>query len=327
MDSPYTLHSREVNPEDLVEAASALSQSQRDLSKSDIENILDKNPPYVSALLNLGIELDLIQESDGEYSASSSIALQLRQANRGSEKKDILRIQLHKYRPFITYVKNLLDGVDPRRAARRVGVFYQLGADDETIQNQFLKLADYTDIVSYDNDTIQFHFTTDILSSNYFSHLSGQLEDELVSRLFLENRLNEDIVVYLDTESFNELVAALRNFGSNPDDAVAAAGRAVETFQRNIGQDFGTGGVDYSGPNGIRELAQALGSDGLTRDRHQLAAEYIGEVRNHTGGHGIDSETEKYWTLSEEVAFGIILASIHYIRSTYRWVVDDQLVV
>lgn len=323
----HTLHSQVVDPVKLLDATGSLAQSQRSLSSEDLEDILDRGEIYIQSLLRLGMELNLIEQSDSGYDASSDIALQVRQANQESEKRELLAIQLQSYRPFIKFLKSLLDEVEPLIAARQVGVFYQLSPDEEIIRDQFLKLGEYAEIIGSSESNITFYFDRDILSQNYFQGLSNKLENGLVARLFLENRLDEDIITYIDERCFNQLVVALRNFGSDPNDAISATGRAIETFQRNLGSDFGTGNVDFSGPNGIRELAQAFGSDGLTKDRHQLAGEYLGEMRNNSGGHGIDADTNKHWSLTEEVAFGYILTAIHYIRSTYRWVVDEQLVV
>jgi hypothetical protein len=323
----YSLHAQVVDPPDLMEATNSLAQSQRDLDIGDLEDILDRNPSYVRSVVNLGEELGFILHQNGMYSAHPDMALQVRQANREQEKQDLLRLRLQRYRPFIKFIKNLLDGGDATQAARQVRVFYQLGSDDNVIKDQFVQLAGYAGILTADGSDLEYYFNADILSQNYFLGVAESLEDELVSRLFLENRLDEDIIAYMDDESFNELVVALRNFGSDPDDAVAAAGRASETFQRQIGADFGQGSIDYSGPNGVRQLAQSMGSESLTKDRHQLAGEYLGEVRNNSGGHGVDPDTGKHWSLTEEVAFGYILTAVHYIRSLYRWTADDQLVV
>lgn len=327
MSPSYTLHSRVVDPSDLVTATNALAQSQRDLTVDDVENLLEKGTPDVRALLNLGKEIQLIDQEDSRYTASSAIALQFRQANQDDERKDILRMQLQKHRPFITFIKNLIDGVEPDNAARQVGVFYQLGPDGDVIEDQFLELGEFCGILNRTGDGIEYNFDTEIISGSYFQGVAEMLEDELVARIFLDNRLDEDIVVYMDQENFNQLVAALRNFGSNPNDAISAAGRAIETFQRNLGSDYGSGSVDFTTQSGIRELAQALNSDDLIRDRHRLAAEYLGEVRNKSGGHGIDPTADEHWITNEEVAYSYILTGIHYIRSVYGWIVDDQLII
>jgi len=327
MSSSYTLHSRVVDPSDLVTTTNALAQSQRDLTVDDVEDLSELPTPDVRALLNIGKEIQLIEQEDSRYTASSDIALQFRQANQNDERKKLLRMQLQKYRPFITFIKNLIDGSEPGDAARQVGVFYQLGPDEDVIENQFLELGEYCGILNRDSEGIEYNFNTEIISRSYFQGVAEMLEDELVARIFLDNRLDEDIVVYMDQESFNQLVAALRNFGSDPSDAISAAGRAIETFQRNLGNDYGSGSVDFTTQSGIRELAQALNSDGLIKDRHRLAAEYLGEVRNKSGAHGIDPTTDERWITNEEVAYSNILTGIHYIRSVYAWVVDDQLII
>lgn len=325
MTSDYSLDCEVIDPSDLMSVTSSLAQSQRDLEISDIESLIDQNNSYVRALTTLGIELGLISHNNNEYTADSSMALQVRQANQEEEKQELLKLRLQRYRPFISFIKNLLDDSSTTQSAQEVRIFYQLGGSVKVIEEQFIALAEYTNILEF-NDDLEFCFDKNLLSRNYFLDLGQTFQDGLVARLFLEKRLDEDIIAYMDNECFNEFVNALKNFGSNPDDAVSAAARATETFQRHLGDDFGTD-VDYSGPDGIRQLAQAMENDDLTKDRHQLAGEYIGEVRNDTGGHGVDPETNKHWNISEEVAFGYILTSIHYIRSLYRWVADDSLIV
>jgi len=324
MPPDYSLHSVVVEPSDLMSVTSSLAQSQRDLEISEIGDLVDENGTYVRGLTNIGRELGLITHEDGKYTANSDMALQFRQANREDEKQKLLKLRLQRYRPFISFIKNLLDGSDTAQAAQEVRVFYQLGGDVEDIEEQFITLAEYAGILNK-NDSIKYCFDESLLSRNYFQDLGRTFQDGLVARLFLEKRLDEDIIAYMDEESFNELVNALKNFGSDPNDAVSAAARAVETFQRHLGHDYGTN--NYSGPDGIRQLAQTMENDNLTKDRHQLAGEYVGEIRNNTGGHGVDPETDKHWNLSEEVAFGYILTSIHYIRSLYRWTADGHLIV
>lgn len=325
MTSDFSLHARVVEPDMLMAATNALAQSHLEIE--ELEEILGKDDAYVKSLIQLGKQLDLVQETDSKYTINPNVAIEVRQANSQEEKREILKIKLRRYRPFITFTRHLIEGASPSRSALLVKVFYQLGSNEDNIEEQMVKLGEYTGVLSVSGSDVTPRFDTSILSSGYFRGLSGALEDELVARLYLENRLNEDVVAFVDEESFENFVESLQLFGSRPESSISAAARAIETIQRDIGDTYGNGNVDYSGPNGVRELAQALHSDGLTKDRHKLAGELLGEIRNNTGGHGVDSETGKHWSLSEEVAFGYILTGIHYIRSLYHWTVDDQLVV
>lgn len=324
----YSLRSPVVEPEKLMEAATDLAGAHRELSAEDIEELIDRGETYTESILQIGMELGIIEKSDNDYVINRDVRMQLRQSS-SEQKIRLLRSRLQQYKPFIAFVSSLIQGSSPDRAAKQVKVLYQMDITAEDLNTQLLKLGKYVEIFDEagDDDGISFEINTDVVTDEYIHNLSTAVKSSLVARLFLEKRLNEEIIGYMDEETVDELVNAVEIFWDRPRSAIAAAGRAIEDFQRDLGNDYGQNPQRYQNANGISELADQLKGEGLVLSRHVHGGKYLGGMRNPSGGHGKDPQTLDRWDVSEEVAFGYILASIHYVRSLYAYVVQDRQVL
>lgn len=324
----YSLRSPVVKPEKLMEAATHLAGAHRKLSAGDLEELIERGEEYTESILQIGNELDIIEESDEDYVINRDVRMQLRQSS-SEQKTRLLRSRLQQYKPFIAFVSSLIQGNSPNQAAKQVKVLFQMDINKDDLNSQFLKLGHYVDIfdTTEDADNISFEINTDVVTDEYIHNLSAAVKSSLVARLFLEKRLNEEIIGYMDEETVDELVNALEIFWDRPRSAIAATGRAVEDFQRDLGNDYGQNAQRYQDANGISELADQLKGEDLVLSRHVHGGKYLGGMRNPSGGHGKDPQTLDRWDVSEEVAFGYILASIHYIRSLYAYVVQSRQVL
>ncbi|TKX79603.1 hypothetical protein EXE53_15005 [Halorubrum sp. SD626R] len=308
-----------------MEVAATLADSHRSLSVDDLGRIIDREEDYVRAIVHLGQQLGLIESTDDGYQVVRDVRMQLRQSSEG-QRRDLLSSLLQQYQPFISFASSLVQDNEPERAALQTDVVHQLGIAEEDIKEQFLKLGDFSSLLRQEDDEVKFEFDVSVLTDGFIEKLSISVQFSLAARLFLKNRLGDEIVAYLDSDTVDELTNALSLFWDRPRSAIAAAGRAVEDVQRDLGNQYGNG-ADYSAADGIGQLTDMLQSDSLIKKRHLHGGNYLAGMRNPSGGHGKDPEELERWDVSPEVALGYVLAAIHYTRSLYAYIVQDRLVL
>lgn len=322
----HSLRNPVVEPALLMEAAVALADSPRALSTNDVERIVDRSGSYTESLIHLGKELNLIESEDDGHIIARSVRMQIRQSTEDQQKK-LLNDLLQQYKPFVAFSSSLIQGSASDKAALQTDVVYQLEIEEEKIKDQFIKLGEYAGLFSEIGDNISTSFNTKALTDEYLTEISDAMNATIVARLFVENRLGDEVVVYLDEDTLNEIVNSMELFWERPRSAIAAAGRAVEDFQRDIGNDYGKSGTDYTKADGIGQVTQMLQSDGLIKKRHLHGGNYLAGMRNPSGGHGMDPEELERWDVSPEVAFMYSVAAIHHIRSLYVYVYQNRLVL
>lgn len=71
------------------------------------------------------------------------------------------------------------------------------------------------------------------------------------------------------------------------------------------------------------QVVQRMKGDGIVLKRHLHGANYLGAMRI-PGSHGKQKETLESWEVDQEVALGVILATMDYIRSLYWFVKEER---
>jgi len=319
-----------IDPADLLQIAETLAESPRNLSVQDITEIADLDEDYVSSATSLGCQLNLFQrestEDGDQFEIVPDMKLQVKQST-DDQRPELLRNLLHRYEPFVAFYSSLVKESSIGQAALQSKVLYDMDADEDTIESQFTALADYTELLEGDEGNAQLTLDTDVIKHGHTQDIGEAIDSPLAARLFLGNRLDDEQLAYMEESTIEDLMNALELFWRRPRSAIASAGRAVEDFQRNIGNDYRSGSTDYSSARGIGQLADRLHGDGLTEPRHLHGGNYLASLRNPGGGHGKDPETLERWDVEPEVAWEYTLASIHYMRSLFSSVVQDRQVL
>lgn len=325
-DNGYSLYARVVRAEVVMEAVFGVAESPKPLEKEGISEFIDMGDRYTDAVVHLALQLDLLQETPAGFTVNQEIEAEIKQA-APEQRFAILNKYLQRYEPFSAFCSFINKGYSADEATRKVDALYKLELANSKLKNQFLNLGTYADILSENGATEVTGIDNDPLSEEYVEDLVSALESEMTARLFLEDRLGEDLVTYLDHGSFEDLIAALRLFEEEPRSAIGAAGRAVEDFQRDLAGDFGSEDRNYESASGIGQITAHLQGDDLMKKRHYHGGNYLGGMRNPSGGHGKDTETLERWVVSSDVALEYILAAIHYIRSQYRYVTEKRQIL
>jgi hypothetical protein len=317
----YSLYARKVSPKAVIDAVIGLGTSPRPLSDSDMAEIIEKNDRYARAVTHLLTELDIATTAGGDYVANSSIEEEARKLSQENGHV-LLNRHLLRYEPFMTFVSLLSKGFDPDRSAQYVITLYELDMDPGLVRSQFLDLGRYAEILTEDAEpepTVE----VESLPTAYVDELTEALESEAKARLFVHNRLGEEVVSYVDHESIEKLQRALMKFREDPETAIVDCAAAAETISRDIAEDEGGAESDYSTANGIGQVVQRLSGDDVILKRHLHGANYLGSMRT-PGSHGKEKETLEFWEVDEDVALQVILATLDYIRSLYWYGKRDR---
>jgi len=320
----YSLHARTVSPESVVDAVIGVANSPRPLSTSDISDVVDKGERYTRAVIHLGEEMDLLKSVGGDYIANSEIEEEARKMSP-DQGFTLINQYLLRYEPFMTFVSFLDKGYDSDRSAQSVETLYDMDTDVDVVKKQFLDLGQYADILTDDEEpkpTVE----VESLPTSYIEDLRDALQSEAETRLFVQERLGEEVVAYADTESVEKIQDALISFQNSPDTAIVKSVVGAENVTRELANDEGDSSTNYSSANGIGQVAQRMSGDNLVLKRHLHGANYLGSMRV-PGSHGKAKETLESWEVDEDVALEVILATMDYIRSLYWFVKYERQIL
>lgn len=310
----YSLHGRTTTPEALIDSVIGLANSPRPVDTDDLSDVIDKGTRYTNAVVQLGKQLELIEESGAGLVANPAIEEDTRKMSP-EQGWVLINQQAQRYRPFMTFLSFLDKGYDSERAAQSVQTLYEMDTQPDVVEKQFIDLGKYGNLLSGDGEPKP---TVDIetLPTAYLEDLRGALESEAKARLFVEEWLGEEVVAYADPESIEKIQDSLFTFEKSPDTAIVETVVGAENITRELAEDEGNDSTNYSKANGIGQLASKMRGDGLVLKRHLHGANYLGSMRT-PGAHGKEKETLESWHVEPEVALEVIIAAISYIRSIY----------
>lgn len=320
----YSLHARTVSPESVVDAVIGLASSPRPLSTGDIADVIDKGDRYTSAVIHLCDELGLAKKVGSDHIAHPDIEEKARKISP-DQGFVLLNEYLLRYEPFMTFVSFLDKGYPSDRSAQSVATLYDMETDPDVVQKQFVSLGEYADILT-DKEDPRPTIEVESLPTAYVADLKGALESEAKARLFVHERLGEEVVAYADHESIEKIQDSLFTFQNSPDTAIVESVVAAENITRELANDEGDSSTDYASASGIGQVAKKMRGDDLIFKRHLHGAHYLGSMRN-PGSHGKQPETLESWEVDEDVALEVILATMDYVRSIYWAVKSDRQIL
>jgi len=176
------------------------------------------------------------------------------------------------------------------------------------------------------SENLSLTIEVDTLPTSYIRDLQTALESEAKARLYVHEKLGEEVVAYVDEESIEKFQEALLSYRKSPDNAIVSAVVGTENITRELAVNEGSPDSDYSKANGIGSLAKMMRRDDMILKRHLHSANYLGAMRI-PGAHGKESETLESWKVSPEVSLEVILSSLSYIRSIYLYIKQDRQVL
>lgn len=306
----------------VIEAA-VLKQKKEKVGKSFSRNDLEKlgiSSTYAQSAIKSAEQLDLFSSGD-KLSAVSE-----------EEKRMIFREKLQRYPPFLDFIGYLTDGFLPHEATKRVKVVYELGRNEKNILWTFNNFGRYAGIFTDKKGKTELSESIKVTSPKKLMEITQDLDNELKAKLFLKNLLGNS-VNDLSAQESNDLVYALLNFETSPEESVRKAGIVLEDFLRTLAKKRD---VDVKRAKGIEEIA------GVLRKNHILASKHVNILRGlevflvcsvYSGfsaframpSHGKDRVEEGRWELSSELALTYVIQTILAIKSLWYYAVKKQL--
>lgn len=317
----YDLHSRTVSPEALVDAVIGLANSPRPIDGDNLADVIDKGTRYTSAVIQLGEQLDLIENTESGLIANPSVE---EDARKMSPEQGFVLINqtAQRYEPFMTFLSFLDKGYSAERSAQSVASLYKIGCAPDVVEKQFTDLGKYGNLLSEDGE-LKPTVEVESLPTAYVEDLQDALQSEAKARLFVEEWLGEEVVAYADPESIEKIQDSLFTFRKSPDTAIVETVVGAENITRELAEEEGSPDTDYSTASGMGQLAKKMRGDNLILKRHLHGANYLGSMRI-PGSHGKESETLETWHVEPEVALEVIISAIIYIRSLFWYVKEGR---
>jgi len=317
----YDLHSRTVSSRAVVDAVIGLANSPRPVDRGDLAEVINKGTRYTSAVIQLGEQLELIEENESGLVAHPSID---EDARKMSPEQGFVLINqtAQRYEPFMTFLSFLDKGYSAERSAQSTQTLYEIDCSPDVVEKQFTDLGEYSNLLSTDGK-LKPTVEVESLPTAYIEELQDALQSEAKARLFVEEWLGEEIVAYADPESIEKIQDALFTFRNSPDTAIVETVVGAENITRELAENEGDTDTSYSSANGIGQVAAKMRGDEIILKRHLHGANYLGSMRI-PGSHGKESETLETWHVEPEVALEVIISAIIYIRSLFWYVKDGH---
>jgi hypothetical protein len=225
----------------------------------------------------------------------------------------------------MTFLSFIDKGFDSQRSAQTVKTLYEMETSVDVIEKQLIELGKGSDLLD-DSNGLSTTIEVDTLPTSYIDDLQAALESEAKARLFVHERLGDDVVAYADAESIEKFQEALLSYNKSPDGAIVDAVVGAENITRELAVDEGDPDTDYTKANGIGSLANMMRGDSLILKRNLHGANYLGAMRI-PGAHGKESETLESWQVDPEVALEVIISALSYVRSLYYVIKEDRQVL
>jgi hypothetical protein len=277
---------------------------------------------YINRAIQAAFQLRLIEEdAQGSIHCSPRFREDTRKATR--EQLNLpFRQALQDYPPFIVYADLLSKGYHSIDASSAVHGIFSTKTSSSIIDTSFRLWGVYSGIIEQDEKTKALRLTIDTekLMADYVKNLLESLTSDFKAKIFMVDRLTNELYAYLTTKNINiqELVDALRGYESNPSESVNKGSKILESYLYKVAEECG---INVTTCKGITELADALRqkSPPLILKNQRNACQGLASIRN-ISSHGVDSETGKPWKVNEDAALASILLTPILMRSIYSFI-------
>jgi len=302
--------------EQVIGAAQAAHISADPVDAALVARFLDTTDSSAENALSCAADLGLLKtESDGRFSPSSRLC---RYVDTGNvlAKAAVLRISLDSFMPFQLFTDRLRLHGEAKVAAQETVALLDLDAHWEDVKATLLDFGTYTQVLttSGQGEVAVAGDDASPLLADLTNYVHSIASDEAAVRLHTGSiaagiELSEaDVVLPL-------LTAVDRASTGQAEDAVHHAGNAVESFLVAYGARAGitanqssiTSKADY-----IRGQNAAMMPKKLL-----VVATFLGSGRN-AADHGVDSDTNSTWDISNEFALSYVLATFNFIRAVMK---------
>lgn len=309
----YDLPNRSISPKQILEVVEGTSK--RSMSPKEIIEYVSLDPSTIRLAIRAALALGMIEENGSNLIATDDCKKIFNYASN-EQRILIFRKYLQRYDPLIQFLSFIDLGNEPSRAGGKVKTLYSMNVDPDELAQNLISWANYTDIIKYNKHTgeIKLSIQIDRLPSQYIKGLKEALENDIKSRIFISQKLTDDVFSFLDHPQIEELVVAICNFEKDPRNSVEDAGQACEDFLRKCCVQLGL--TEVNTKRGMGELIEYLHQNKKISPKQYQIGLGINFVRI-MAAHLTQAKSGKIWTITPDASIETILGIMTYMRSVY----------
>ncbi len=273
-----------------------------------------KSKPYAQRALVMSEQLGMIVSVDSKFEAVGDAKIITRANN--DQWPVIFGKFLQRFNPLILFTSLLSRGNSLKDSARKIKVIYDIDTSEDIIVNSLVGWGQYAGILKKEKEKVELLIDTENLSAEYIRELLQAMENDVKARVYIANKLGDDVFGYMKQDELDYLVKAIREHQSDPRGAIDDAGRAFEDFLRRIADDKS---IIVANCKGIQELADALRGARLI-DTKQLDICKSANALRVAAAHSKDRNSGDKWTLNPDTSIECILLVLTSIRSIHNYI-------
>jgi hypothetical protein len=321
MENTYNIP--EVSAEAIMTSVEGICLSgEKGLTLEDVSHYINKTNEYARRCINVATQLGMIRKANDKYVAEAE------SEEIPKVKKDVWPILFRKflqgYKPFILFVALINRGDSAEEACRKVKTILNITSNSKVIHKSLVTWGKYANILeSEENGTIKLKDLTEEKVAFPIKELADSLSNELKVRIYIENKLTDEVFKYLQHDEIEFIVKALKEYQNDSRGAIEDIGKAFEDFLRRVGRNRN---VDLSHANGIGQCVQKFMEANLITDKHHKICEYVNALRL-TAAHNKEKSTLRSWKISQDAAIETILVTLTLIKSIYFYIFKTEQVV
>ena len=285
-----------------------------DMNVDQAANYINKSKKYAKRALIVAEQLRMIPSADSNLNVVGEAKV-ITRANK-EQWPVIFRKFLQRYNPFILFVSLLAKGNTLEDATRKIKVIYDIDSNPSIIKTSLVRWGEYSEILKKEEDKIKLFIKTDELSVEYIKELLESMENDVKARIYIANKLGEDVFGYMKQDEVDLLIKAIREHNSDAKISIDVAGQAFEDFLRRLATDKA---INAGSCTGIQQLADSILHKKLITSKHHEICKAINSFRI-AAGHNKDKKSLQKWELNPDAAIECILLSLTTIRSIHNYV-------
>jgi len=277
---------------ELVVAAVDAVHAHRAATAAQVAIFCDISIQQVGQALGLAVDLQLLSESAGTYTAKPPLA-----AFAGSpgdrQRSAMLRVALEAYDPFVRFRERLGITGSADTAASQTKQLLDLTSHREEVKETLVSLGTYTNAVKAAGGG---RYTVDNASINLEMQALAEASAEIAGA---EQLVRSLIGNNADKASRNDVLlplarSILKTNAGEDRNAISEAGNAVESFLAELA---GRMNVSLAGAAGINSKLDKFRPGNHLPKKIIEAAKYLGQIRN-AADHGVDTEVGAQWSIT-----------------------------
>lgn len=273
-----------------------------------------KSKEYAKRALVVAEQLGMVKNLDSKFEAVTDTKI-ITRANK-DQWPVIFGKFLQRFNPLILFTSLLSRGNSLNDSARKIKVIYDIDNAENIIINSLVGWGQYAGILKKEKDKVELLIDTENLSAEYIRDLLQAMENDVKARIYIANKLDDDVFGYMRQDELDFLVKAIREHQSDPRGAIDDGGRAFEDFLRHVADDKS---VQVNNCKGIQEIADALRGAKLI-DVKQLDVCKSANALRIAAAHNKDRNSGDKWTLNPDASIECILLILTAIRSIHNYV-------